>query len=138
MAGLVRLHWQDSRDPAGSGHAILPRARAERLVHWILGEYGPRYELAIEPLRPMAGASPPTKENPVTWALFLGFLQASLSFLKTHRALLFALVAVVLLGASALLAVYLPTAKQRAFPVAALGFGTFGFGVLAAKELESL
>lgn len=133
MTDLVRLDWQDTRDPTGSGHSILPRYRAERLVHWILGEYGSRYELAIEPMRPLAGASPPTKEIPVKWALILGLLQAVLAFFKAHKGLFIALVAFCLLVLCSLLATYLPEARDRVYPVVGLALGSFAAGLVVSK-----
>lgn len=62
---LVRLTWRDTDETEiaegrrNDGHAILPRGRAEDLVSWVLGEYGGRYELAIETWRPPVAAATP-------------------------------------------------------------------------------
>ncbi len=117
---LVELRIFDERFPGLVLRGLeMTRDRAEALAE--MGrERWPRYRFEIFP-REVGGV--------FSLAFWLGLAEAALSFLRSHLWLVALIVAIV----SAALAVYLPTAHLRTYPVVAMGVVCFGLGFLGSK-----
>lgn len=155
-AGLVRLSWRDTDRLAiaegrrHDGHVILPRKRAEALVEWILGECDGRFIVSIEPWRPevdveaedqtrpaVAGAGPLEDAAEAAAVVAaptpLGKALAALAFVRGHLAAFVALGVVLLMAVLAILAIHLPSAEYRVYPVAILALASFFTGFFSPR-----
>ena len=122
----VKLRITPRSDPYRPAELVMGRPRAEAIVHMGPGTFWPSHTFEIHEERPVL----------LKWALILGVLRSSLSFVAARKELAAFLAVALLELIAAVAAIYLPASHYRVLPVVAFGAVAFLAGFLGARKID--